>query len=199
MGDFLSRIEFAADGGEVILDIMTELNRGRPEREFSSETKKTERSAANNACRICGKPRELEPLQFAHILSHSQNEKWKRNGTDPNLWNDDKYVASVSNCLLLCLTHHSKVDSERGLEICTVKYLESLKINPNQCTALISKGGEIRRCRKLNGRLNPGQSKGNGYRCHLHLKGGLEEELVARTGWTSPKKNPAETGGCILL
>lgn len=185
---------------DVSLDIMATFERGRPEREFSKEVKATERSAAHNACRICGKTRDLETLQFAHILSHSQNEKWKRTGTDPGLWSDDKYVASSANCLLLCTTHHSKIDSERGLKICTVEYLESLKLDPNRCTALIEKGGEVRRCRKLNGRNSPGRAKGNGYRCHLHLEGGLEEELVPRPGWSSQKKKkPAKSGGCVLL
>lgn len=168
--------------------------RGHPEREFSKEVRKAERSAANNACRICGKPRDLEVLQSAHILTHSLNANWQRAGSDQKKWTDDEYVSSEANCLLLCLTHHKKIDSERGLVICTVDYLESLKSDRTHCTALIEKNGQIRRCRKLKG-----QAKGDGYRCHLHLQGGLEEELVPRSFQRKEQPAPEDKGTCILL
>lgn len=69
----------------------------------------------------------------------------------------------------------------------TVQYLESLKTNTHQCTALIGPiNGKWRRCKKRNGQGNS-KAKGNGYRCTLHLKGGHEETLIAR-GWADGEK-----------
>lgn len=175
-------------------------------REFTKEVKKNERVAANYACRLCGKPKDLEWLQCAHIVSYTDNKKWVRSGTDSSKAGDDKYVGSEENCILLCQTHHGKVDSERGLQICTVEYLHSLKQDQEHCTALIERDGELRRCKNRNGRGNP-EAKGNGYRCHLHLEGGEEESLPARTAWREAAKseNSSEKGpkksssSCIIL
>ena len=177
---------------------MEATDRAHPEREFSKETRKAERVAANGACRICGKTRELEVLQSAHIYTHSLNSHWERAGSDSKKWHDDNYVSSEANCLLLCKPHHGKIDSQRGLQICTVEYLESLKSDLTHCTALIEKSGQVRRCRKLNGRGNP-NAKGDGYHCHLHLKGGLEEELQPRAGWTAQAAPAQKSRGCVIL
>lgn len=162
-----------------------------PNREFSAEVRKDERIAAGNACRICGKSKDLEWLQHAHIYTLSFHPKWERTGSDARKWHNDYYVSSYDNCLALCKTHHGKIDSELGLQKITVQYLESLKTDSTSCTALIGPiNGEWRRCKKKNGRGNP-KAKGNGYRCALHLEGGNEERLVARSGgWIAKETAP---------
>jgi hypothetical protein len=167
------------------------INTRNPNREFTKETREQERTAANNACRICGKTNNVEWLQCAHIYTLSMNSKWERAGSDVKKWKNDNYVNSVKNCVLLCKSHHGKIDSVHGLQKVNVEYLESLGTDMIHCTALIGPiKGQWRRCRKINGRGNS-QAKGNGYRCALHLNGGHEETLVARNGWNNPqKKNP---------
>ena len=176
-------------------------------REFSTEVKRIERVAAGKACRICGIAKELsDGLQFAHIYTQSQNSDWKREGSIEDKWKDDSYVSSEPNCLLLCVAHHRKVDSAEGRQICTVEYLESLKSELLQCTALIKdRTGKVRRCKNSNGR---GSTQGDPYRCHVHSKGGLEnpvkEDTPAPVKSTEvPEAAPvvanAEKGRCTLL
>jgi hypothetical protein len=148
-------------------------------REFSKVTKRAERVAAGNACRICGIPKELSKLQFAHIYNRSLDDGWKRAGVHNEKWHDDDYVCSGENCLLLCEKHHHKIDSAEGRQLCTVEYLESLKSELLKCTALIKdKSGEIRRCKNSNGR---GDTKLDPFRCHMHQAGGLEEKIEVAT------------------
>lgn len=146
-----------------------------PNREFSAEVRKAERVAGNNRCRICGQNKEI---QHAHIYTLSKNHNWERKGSDTKKWHNDNYVSSEKNCVVLCQTHHGKIDSKLGLQNVTVGYLESLKINQRICTALI--GSEWRRCQK--------KVKEGNYRCHLHINGGLEETLVARKWGNNTKK-----------
>lgn len=163
---------------------MKPYTRTHPEREFPAEVRKQERQAAKNTCRICGIPRDLGQLQSAHIYTHSQHPKWERTGGDPKKWKSDKYVSSFDNCVLLCKSCHGKVDSVKGLEICTVQYLESLKEDTSKCTALIKSCEGVRRCRKTNK-----GTKGTGYRCHLHLEGGLESKLEPRVWGGGTRKS----------
>ena len=147
------------------------------DREFSSEVRQREKNSANYACRMCGIHKTLSPLQTAHIYTLSLNPNWERSGSNSKKWHSDQYVSSYENCLLLCTHHHHKIDSKEGLKKCTVEYLESLKEDMVHCTALIDdKNGKWRRCRNYSGRNNP-LTKGTGYRCYLHLKGGKEETL----------------------
>lgn len=157
-------------------------NNRDPNREFSSEVRKAERIAAKNACRICGKSKDSEWLQHAHIYTLSLNPNWERAGSDYKRWNNNNHVSSEANCLALCKTHHNKIDSSVGLQKVTVQYLESLKSDTRHCTALIGPvDKEWRRCQK--------PVKENAYRCHLHPNGGHEETLIARNGgW--PEKKP---------
>jgi hypothetical protein len=161
-----------------------------PNREFSAEVRKAERESANNSCRICGKSKDDEWLQHAHIYTLSTNHNWERKGSDIKKWHDDNYVNSVNNCVALCKTHHGKIDSKLGLQNVSVGYLESLKMNQGVCTALI--GAEWRRCQK----------KIKGYRCNIHTDGGLEETLVARK-WGNAKKEVInarpKSRGCIIM
>ena len=153
-----------------------------PDREFCKEIRQGERTLANNACRICGLSKEAEWLQHAHIYTMSTHPQWERIGSNPIRWHNDSYVNSESNCIALCQTHHAKIDSEVGLQKVSVQYLESLKQDPNHCTALIGPiEGEWRRCK------NKRQSQGNSYRCSIHANGGHEEGLVPRI-WEQKKK-----------
>lgn len=155
-------------------------------REFSAEVRKAERASAKNACRICGKSKDSEWLQHAHIYTLSMNSNWERTGTNTIFWRDDRYVSSEANCVALCKTHHGKIDSKLGLQKVTVQYLESLKSDKIHCTALIGPiTGDWKRCQK--------RVKENDYRCHLHPNGGHEESLVARAGGWSEKKKPETT------
>ena len=157
-------------------------NKRNPNREFCKEIRQGERASANNACRICGLSKEVEWLQHAHIYTLSTHPKWERIGSNPIKWQNDSYVNSESNCIALCQTHHGKIDSQLGLQKVSVQYLESLKSDPNHCTALIGPiEGEWRRCK------NKRHGQGNGYRCNLHVNGGHEEGLVARA-WGHNKK-----------
>jgi hypothetical protein len=185
-----------------IMNKMEPWTRSHPEREFSAEIKREERKVARNACRICGRPRDLIQLQFAHIYTHSQHPTWERMGSDPKKWANDKYVSSFANCLLLCKPCHGKIDSTKGRELCTVRYLESLKADQKHCTALIQAKKNIRRCQKTNS-----GAKGDGYHCHLHPDGGLESDLIPRKGWgggqSKPDKQPTpapqKKESCIIL
>ena len=129
-------------------------------REFSDFVRKQERTVANNKCRICGT--EDEWLQCAHIYSYSLTYTWRRSGSIYTNWKSDKYVRSYKNCLLLCKTHHQMIDN--NLNIYTVEYLESLKINNNTCTALIQdkKTLNFRRCQNH-------VNKEKNYLCHKHI------------------------------
>lgn len=184
-------------------------NTRNPNREFSADVRKAERTAAGSACRICGKSKDSEWLQHAHIYTLSLYPKWQRAGSNQKTWENDRYVSSVDNCLALCKTHHGKIDSELGLQKVTVQYLESLKTDSTSCTALIGPvNGEWRRCRKTNGQGNS-RAKGNGHQCALHLEGGHEESLVARSGgWTyketanknkSQNKSKNKSKSCLVM
>lgn len=172
-----------------------------PNREFNAETRNQERIAANKACRICGKKENLEWLQCAHIYTLSINQKWERAGGDAKKWYNDNYVKSIDNCVLLCKTHHTRIDSKLGLQKVDVEYLESLKTDVNHCTALIGHAkGHWRRCQKKNGRGNS-RAKGNGYRCGIHLSGGYEESLVERgeTGLLNKILTTKKSPRCVVM
>lgn len=158
-----------------------------PNREFSAEVRKAERLSANNCCRICGKSKDEEWLQHAHIYTLSTNHNWERRGSDTKKWHDDNYVNSEKNCIALCKTHHGKIDSKLGLQNVSVQYLESLKIDQEHCTALI--GSEWRRCQK----------KTKNYRCHIHSNGGLEETLIARKWGNTKKEINMKPKGCVIM
>lgn len=175
-------------------------------REFSSEVKREEKVGANYKCRMCGKTRDVQQLECAHIYTLTKSNSWERAGTIQSNKNNDTYVKSVANCLLLCKYHHERIDSFEGLKKCTVQYLESLKTDLTHCTALIDDGkGNWRRCRNKNSR---GSNSNESYRCHRHSGGGLEETLPVRTFY-SPKQNkqPNQTNkdtqssnwSCIIL
>jgi hypothetical protein len=162
-----------------------------PIREFSAEIRKAERIAAGNCCRICGKSKDVEWLQHAHIYTLSLNPKWERTGSNLKKWQNDDYVSSKANCIALCQTHHGKIDSKLGLNRVTVQYLESLKTDTEHCTALIGPHDEWRRCKK--------KRKGNSHRCSLHSEGGYEETLIARV--IKKPKEPLNTQAstCIIF
>ncbi len=126
------------------------------EREFTKNVKKKERVDAVYSCRICGTIYGW--LQCAHIYSYTLNIRWKRNGTKMKNWKNDKYVSSYKNCLLLCKTHHKEIDSKNGLYIYNVKYLKSLKLDNNRCTAV--RGDKNKRCKHktIDGK----------YKCSMH-------------------------------
>lgn len=155
-------------------------------RDFPDAIKRDERIRANTQCRICG---SNDTLQIAHIYSSSQNPSWKRQGSDPNKWSDDKYVMSSENALILCKYHHDRIDSMQGLKLCTVSYLESLKSDVSHCTALIEdKSGKLKRCGNYNSR-GKDTFTSNPYRCSKHPNGGAEEKLPVRT---FPKPPPVK-------
>lgn len=161
-----------------------------PKREFDKAVRSTERISAKSSCRMCGISKDRECLQYAHIYTLSKNKNWRRAGGSDTKWYNDDHVSSSENCVLLCKTHHGKIDSPLGLQKVTVPYLESLKVDSNTCTALItSKNGEWRRCK----------NKTSNYRCHLHKLGGLEESLQARAGWGNSAKKPDQQSVCIIL
>lgn len=97
----------------------------RKGREFTAFTKRTERDAAKNKCRLCGRIPGGDHGQYAHIISCSNNRK--RFGTDDTLINNLIYIRSWENCLYLCYECHKEVDSNDGLEKYTVDHLKSLK------------------------------------------------------------------------
>lgn len=167
-----------------------------PNREFSSLVKREEKYAAHNQCRICGNPKELTALECAHIYTLTKSGSWERSGSDQHKCHDDNYVSSIDNCLLLCKYHHDRIDSQEGLQRCTVPYLQSLKTDLFHCTALINHKGTWRRCGKSNGRGNT-KAKSNGYRCHLHLKGGLEDTLPVRSYYQSRRKSVTMTSSSL--
>jgi len=138
-------------------------------RDFSERVKCEERISANNCCRICG---DNKGLEFAHIYSNSKNKQWIRKGSDDKVNNDD-FVSSIDNCLLLCHIHHSKIDSVLGLQMCDVNYLSSLKTSQSICTAIVA--SKVR-CKMCNTRIKDGN-----YRCRHHREGGLENGLPNRT------------------
>jgi hypothetical protein len=161
-------------------------------RDFSERIKNEERVSSNSKCRICGSPDNLE---FAHIYSNSKNPQWIRKNSSKELIMDDSYVCSQMNCIVLCHDHHSKIDSTRGLEICDVDYLKSLKETQSSCTAIIASG----RCKKKNSRLLDG-----GYRCKLHKDGGFEGTLPNRTFVRKKKSDIVEpekssSSYCMIL
>lgn len=106
----------------------------RTNREFSDYVKRTERDAARDRCRICG--RRTRNGQYAHIISCSNN--LKRNGTDDVANVTDERIKSWENCLFLCYECHRDVDSTIGLEKYTVSHLMGLKdpLNHGRCRAV---------------------------------------------------------------
>jgi hypothetical protein len=147
-------------------------------RDFTERIKAEERISANNKCRMCGSDQVLE---FAHIYTNSKNIKWSRKGSNTINSNNDDFVSSKNNCILLCHIHHSKIDSQKGLELCSTEYLNSLKESQSYCTAMTEKN---QRCKRLNSRIKDGN-----YRCKKHSSnGGIENDLPNRT-WVKQKKD----------
>lgn len=164
-------------------------------REFTDSAKRNERIRANGRCRICG---STENLQLAHIYSSSLSQAWERKGSRPEVWRNDKFVCSSENALLLCKFHHDRIDSQEGMRLCTVEYLNSLKEDLGTCTALVT---GPRRC-KLANRRGRSPTSDDEYHCTKHRGGGIEKNLPVRTWVSSPRPMevvPTETWSSYIV
>ena len=153
---------------------------------FSKETKRVEKQKSRGACRICGIPANISnSMEYLHI--------------DPT--GDD----FADNCLYLCLSHALKIMTIEGREKCTSEYLSSLKRDQYHCTALVQDKGIYRRCKNSSGRAT-GVGR-DGYRCHLHGTGGIEESFFEQTiaSLSTPRSDHGteqvklKEGRCVIL